>query len=156
MLIDACVLVTCCVVARQYSAVLRMLQIRHSSSIVNLAASDPSFSFSRLLMVRPPLLVQVLQADKHKHGYQRTRTQPSSPPRWKKQKKDCMETTRQLLKNKRSLLKLPKTIRGKPHKATGGDFSSFEKRQQETPQMRPHRNVHSLSSQASPQHKHPE
>lgn len=100
MLIDACVLATCCVVARQYSAVLRMLQMRHSSSIVNLAASDPSFSFSKLLMVRPPLLVLVLHANKHKHGYQRTRTQPSSPPRWKKQNKDCMETTRQLLKNK--------------------------------------------------------
>lgn len=47
----------CCVVARQYSAVLRMLQIRQSSSTVNFAASEPSFSFSRLLMVRPPLLL---------------------------------------------------------------------------------------------------
>lgn len=65
--------VTCCVVARQYSAVLRMLQMRHSSSIVNLATS-PSFSFSRLLMVRPPLLVLVLHANEHKHGYQRTLT----------------------------------------------------------------------------------
>ena len=47
---------TCWVVARQYSAVLRMLQMRQSSSTVNLATSEPSFSFSRLLMVRPPLL----------------------------------------------------------------------------------------------------
>lgn len=72
--------VTCCVVARQYSAVLKMLQIRHSSSIVNLATSDPSFSFSRLLMVRPPLLVLVLHANMHKHSYQSTLTQPSGPP----------------------------------------------------------------------------
>lgn len=48
---------TCCVVARQYSAVLRMLQIRQSSSTLNFAASQPSFSFSRLVMVRPPLLL---------------------------------------------------------------------------------------------------
>lgn len=47
----------CCVVARQYSAVLRMLQIRQSSSMVNFAVSEPSFSFSKLLMVRPPLLL---------------------------------------------------------------------------------------------------
>lgn len=44
-------------VARQYSAVLRMLQIRQSSSTVNLAASEPSFSFRRLLMVSPPVLL---------------------------------------------------------------------------------------------------
>lgn len=47
----------CCVVARQYSAVLRMLQIRQSSSTVNLAASEPSFSFRRLLMVSPTVLL---------------------------------------------------------------------------------------------------
>lgn len=51
----------CCVVARQYSAVLRMLQIRQSSSTVNFAASETSFSFSRLLMVRPPLLLLDLE-----------------------------------------------------------------------------------------------
>lgn len=55
---DVCLCaLACCVVARQYSAVLRMLQIRQSSSTVNFAASEPSFSFSRLLMVRPPLLL---------------------------------------------------------------------------------------------------
>ena len=58
-----CVLHACCVVARQYSAVLRMLQIRQSSSTVNFAASEPSFSFSRLLMVRPPLLLLDLDRD---------------------------------------------------------------------------------------------
>ena len=52
---------TCWVVARQYSAVLRMLQMRQSSSRVNLAASEPSFSLSRLLMVSPPLLLVVLR-----------------------------------------------------------------------------------------------
>lgn len=52
---------TCCVVARQYSAVLRMLQMRQSSSVVNLATSKASFSFNRLLIVRPPLLLLVLQ-----------------------------------------------------------------------------------------------
>lgn len=55
----------CSVVTRQYSAVLRMLQMRQSSSTVNLAASEPSFSFSRLLMVRPPLLLLDLQREKH-------------------------------------------------------------------------------------------
>lgn len=52
---------TCWVVARQYSAVLRMLQIRQSSSSVNLATSEPSFSLRRLLMVSPPLLLVVLR-----------------------------------------------------------------------------------------------
>lgn len=52
---------TCWVVARQYSAVLRMLQMRHSSSRVNLATSEPSFSLRRLLMVSPPLLLLVLK-----------------------------------------------------------------------------------------------
>lgn len=54
----------CSVVTRQYSAVLRMLQMRQSSSTVNLAASEPSFSFSRLLMVRPPLLLLDLRREK--------------------------------------------------------------------------------------------
>lgn len=58
----------CCVVARQYSAVLRMLQIRQSSSTVNFAASEPSFSFSRLLMVRPPLLLLDLEGKKDVTG----------------------------------------------------------------------------------------
>lgn len=53
----------CSVVTRQYSAVLRMLQMRQSSSTVNLAASEPSFSFSRLLMVRPPLLLLDLRRE---------------------------------------------------------------------------------------------
>lgn len=57
----------CCVVAKQYSAVLRMLQIRQSSSTVNFAASDPSFSFSRLLIVRPPLLLLDLETETHTH-----------------------------------------------------------------------------------------
>ena len=52
---------TCWVVARQYSAVLRMLQMRHSASSVNLATSEPSFSLRRLLMVSPPLLLLVLK-----------------------------------------------------------------------------------------------
>lgn len=52
---------TCWVVARQYSAVLRMLQMRHSSSKVNFATSEPSFSFSKLVMVSPPLLLVVLE-----------------------------------------------------------------------------------------------
>lgn len=52
---------TCWVVARQYSAVLRMLQMRQSSSRVNLATSEPSFSLRRLLMVSPPLLLVVLR-----------------------------------------------------------------------------------------------
>lgn len=52
---------TCWVVARQYSAVLRMLQIRQSSSKVNFATSEPSFSFSKLVMVSPPLLLVVLE-----------------------------------------------------------------------------------------------
>lgn len=52
---------TCWVVARQYSAVLRMLQMRQSSSKVNLATSEPSFSLRRLLMVSPPLLLVVLR-----------------------------------------------------------------------------------------------
>lgn len=52
---------TCWVVARQYSAVLRMLQMRHSSSRVNLATSEPSFSLRRLLIVSPPLLLLVLK-----------------------------------------------------------------------------------------------
>ena len=65
MCVSVCVCVcacaeTCCVVSRQYSAVLRMLQMRHSSSTVNFAASEPSFSFSRLLMVSPTLLLLVL------------------------------------------------------------------------------------------------
>lgn len=54
----------CCVVARQYSAVLRMLQIRQSSSTVNLAASETSFSFRRLLMVSPPVLLLDLKITK--------------------------------------------------------------------------------------------
>lgn len=57
----------CCVVARQYSAVLRMLQIRQSSSTVNFAASEPSFSFRRLLMVSPPVLLLHLKG-KQKRG----------------------------------------------------------------------------------------
>lgn len=52
---------TCWVVARQYSAVLRMLQMRQSSSKVNFATSEPSFSFSKLVMVSPPLLLVVLE-----------------------------------------------------------------------------------------------
>lgn len=57
----------------------------------------------------------------HKHGYQSTLTRPRAlrhPPRCKKHKKhkkDCMETTRQLLLNKAHFLKLPKTISSKPH-----------------------------------------
>lgn len=62
---DVCICVhACCVVARQYSAVLRMLQMRQSSSTVNFAASEPSFSFSKLLMVRPPLLLLDLKREK--------------------------------------------------------------------------------------------
>lgn len=55
-------------VARQYSAVLRMLQIRQSSSTVNLAASETSFSFRRLLMVRPPVLLLDLERTDKKRG----------------------------------------------------------------------------------------
>lgn len=55
---------TCWVVARQYSAVLRMLQMRQSSSKVNFATSEPSFSFSKLVMVSPPLLLVVLEKKK--------------------------------------------------------------------------------------------
>lgn len=55
-------------VARQYSAVLRMLQIRQSSSTVNLAASEPSFSFRRLLMVSPPVLLLDLKTMIKKTG----------------------------------------------------------------------------------------
>lgn len=35
--------------------------MRHSSSRVNLATSEPSFSLRRLLMVSPPLLLLVLK-----------------------------------------------------------------------------------------------
>jgi len=58
---------TCWVVARQYSAVLRMLQMRQSSSKVNFATSDPSFSFSKLVMVSPPLLLVVLGKKKRQY-----------------------------------------------------------------------------------------
>lgn len=61
----------CCVVARQYSAVLRMLQIRQSSSMVNFAASEPSFSFRRLLMVSPPVLLLDLKKGKHQKKKQK-------------------------------------------------------------------------------------
>lgn len=57
---------TCWVVAKQYSAVLRMLQMRQSSSKVNFATSEPSFSFSKLVMVSPPLLLVVLGKKKDK------------------------------------------------------------------------------------------
>lgn len=57
---------TCWVVAKQYSAVLRMLQMRQSSSKVNLATSEPSFSFSKLVMVSPPLLLVVLEKEIYK------------------------------------------------------------------------------------------
>lgn len=57
---------TCWVVARQYSAVLRILQMRQSSSSVNLATSEPSFSLRRLLMVSPPLLLVVLRKGNRK------------------------------------------------------------------------------------------
>lgn len=57
---------TCWVVAKQYSAVLRMLHMRQSSSKVNLATSEPSFSFSKLVMVSPPLLLVVLEEKQQK------------------------------------------------------------------------------------------
>lgn len=59
-------MLTCWVVAKQYSAVLRMLQMRQSSSKVNLATSEPSFSFSKLVMVSPPLLLVVLEKEIYK------------------------------------------------------------------------------------------
>lgn len=69
---------TCWVVAKQYSAVLRMLQMRQSSSNVNFATSEPSFSFNKLVMVSPPLLLVVLEQRKETKTVRFSGTQTST------------------------------------------------------------------------------